>query len=541
MGVRDFLKFLPGASISLILFIILIISPLEQLLNINRLIIFFSIPIPILINYIAINIRKGFARALDPDYLFLVTHMSSIATGRPPRHKLFELYSVTGKAYGIYSKILDEINNLSRKWGYSYIQAIRHYIRKIRDQIFRDFLARFAEALNMGEDEAVVLETERNIATTSYEARYARSLEVLRILLGIYVASISSVIFININMFIISIIMWGSPLIVFVSFFASLGAIAFLVYAIYKLSPRDKLLHSMKIQPSERKIIAYSILISILLGSVIWTILGAVTRDISISMIALSISLLFPGLIAYRFEGKIKRTEMFFQAFVRSYGLTYSVVKNHVTALRSILRVDLGPLTPSVKRLYVRLSNGVDKKIAWMYFAGEIGSENIRRCIDIIYDTIDSGGDIVKTGIALSDTLLKLTNLREMRRQVARAFQGVVYVLHIVMVVMLEFIIALLSSMYIALYAVAGTGILPFPIGEIDITVLTFMKSLLLISMSLINAIAIKVSEGGYIQTFWLYFSVFLVLSISVSIASSTLSKTLYEMLELEELFRIVP
>lgn len=537
MNRRQLLKLLPGftASTALAATVLLLSSTDFQ----HKLLLLFSIPIPPLVNYIAVNIRRMSVSGTTTDYLFLITHMASVATGRPPRHKLFELYSVTGQAYGIYSRILDEVSSLAKKWGYSYIQAIRYYLRRVRDQAFRDFLARFAEALNMGEDESLVLETERNIAIANYEARYHRALEVLRILLGIYVATISSIIFININMLIMSMIMWGSPYVALTSLFASISAVSFLVYAIYKLSPKDKLLHDMKIQPSRRKIVAYAVLASLIMGVIVWITLSTILRDVNYVLIAMSVLLIPPGLLAYRFERSIKRVELFFQAFVRSYGLTYAVVRSHTVALRSILRVDLGPLTQSVKKLYTRLSNGIDKKIAWMYFAGECGSENIRRSVDVLYDTIDSGGDISKTGILLSETMLKLINLREMRGQIARSFQGVVYTLHVIMVILLEFIITLTTIMHSALQAVAGTGLLPFPAEAIDIGILTIMRVTLLLAMSIINAIAIKVSEGGYIQTFWLHASAFILISSIVSLASSKLVGAIYEALGIEELFQL--
>ncbi len=539
MDRRQFLKFMPGFVTSAVLATIVFLLPID--LDLHKFILLFSIPLPPLINYIVVNIRRIFVGGADTDYLFLITHMASVATGRPPRHKLFELYSVTEQAYGIYSRILDEISSLARKWGYSYTQAIRYYLRRVRDQVFRDFLARFAEALNMGEDESLVLETERNIAITNYEARYHRALEILRILLGIYVATISSIIFININMLIISMIMWGSSYIALTSLFASISATSFLVYAIYKLSPKDKLLHNMKIQPKQRKIVVYTAFVSLIMSVVTWITLYTILRDANYMFILMSIFLALPGLLAQRFERSVKRIEVFFQAFVRSYGLTYAVVRSHAVALKSILRVDLGPLTQNVKKLYTRLSNGIDKKIAWLYFAGECGSENIRRSVDVLYDTIDSGGDISKTGILLSETMLKLINLREMRNQIARSFQGVVYTLHVIMVILLEFIITLTTIMYSALQAVAGTGLLPFPAEAIDIGILTIMRITLLLAMSIINAIAIKVSEGGYIQTFWLHTSAFILISSIVSLVSSGLVKAVYEVLGLEELFQLTP
>lgn len=537
MNRKQLLKLMPGFISSSVL----AITMFFPFSNLNKLFLLISIPIPSLINYIVVNIRKIFVSVADADYLFLITHMASVATGKPPRHKLFELYSVTGQAYGAYTRVLDEVSSLAKKWGYSYIQAIRYYLRRVRDQAFRDFLARFAEALNMGEDESLVLEAERNVAIANYEARYHRSLEILKILLGIYVATISSVIFININMLLISMIMWGSPYITLVSLFASISAISFLVFAIYKLSPNDKFLHNMRIQPKKRKMITYITLISIVAGVITWMSLYTFLNDMNYTLIVLSIFLIPPGVLAQRFENSIKRLELFFQAFVRSYGLTYAVVRSHTIALRSILRVDLGPLTQSVRKLYTRLYNGIDKKIAWMYFAGECGSENIRRSVDVLYDTIDSGGDISKTGILLSETLLKLANLREMRRQIARSFQGVVYTLHVIMIILLEFIITLTSIMHSALQAVAGTGVLPFPVEAVDISVLVIMRISLILAMSVINAIAIKVSEGGYIQTFWLHTAVFLLISSVVSLASSRLVESIYKSLGIEELFEFTP
>lgn len=499
-------------------------------------------PLPPLLGYALPRLKMvaGWGGS-EADYLFLVTHMSAVATGRPPRHKLFELYSVTGQAYGPYSRVLSEISSLARRWGYSYAQAIRHYLRRVRDSTFRDFLARFSEAINVGEDEALVLETERGIAAANYEARYHRALDVLRVLLGIYAATMSSVIFINVNMLLISMLMLAMTPAPLLSLSATVAALAFLSYAVHRLAPRERLLHSMRVQPRWRKRVAYSALVAICAGAAAGGLLMLNTGELGLAFVALGGATLIPGLMAHRYEGHVKRLELFFQAFVRSYGLTYSVVKNHLVALRSMLRVDLGPLAPLVRRLYARLSSGIDKALAWAHFAAESGSENIRRCVDVLYDTVDSGGDVAKVGVVLSETLLKVVNLRGLRGQVVRAFQGVVYVLHIVMVVLLEFVAALIAILQRAVLAVGGANVLPFHVEAVDPGLLMLVRVVLLLALSIINAVTIKMAEGGYIQTLWLHVAILNIMGGATSTLSSRLVNHIYGALGIEELFQLTP
>jgi len=501
-----------------------------------RLILLVISPVPLLLWLIYVTLkRRVILGEVDDRMLFLLARMYLISTGEPPKEKLFEVESVTGYSYDPYGSYLRDISVLAREWGYGFVNAIRLYLNKVRNFFFRDFLARLAEAISVGEDLKLFLRTEYETAFEEYEARYARTLELNKVLMGVYSATVSSVLFINVNMLLLSILFWGGPLLSILSLIAGVAALAVLTYIMYRILPKEPLLHDMEGFP-ERKVYLYMLLTSVISGTLMGLTIVRMLSSTYYFFASLGAFLLLPGVVAYRIERKIKRIESFYRVFVRSFGLTYSSVRSYRVALRSILRVEMGDLTPIVKRLYSRLLNGVDKALAWRLFAAESGSEYIRRCTDILYAASESGGDMSQTGYTLSSMLLRLDNLRKQRLQTARAFQSVIYVLHILMVALTEFIVALVLLLQQALSVLGAMPIQIISITPIEPGLLQLIKLVLIASTTMINAAAMKVSEGGFMGTMWLHVGSLMLISSLVSAVMSASSQVLLKMFPVEEI-----
>lgn len=468
--------------------------------------------------------------------LYIVTHMYSVSTGRPPHERLFGLGNISGKGYGIYSSILNRIANLAKRWGYGFVVATRIQARETGNTLFRDFLNRLAEAINVGEDLETFLQMEQETMLVNYEADYTRVLEALKLLLGIYTAAMSSAIFIDINVVMLS-FFFGGIEIIFISFIATIAALALLVLLIRKSLPRQNIVHDLRINMAERRLYLYTLLVSVSIASVLGIYIMMMFKETSYFLITFGLFLFIPGIIGRRIENKVKNIENFFTVFIRSMGLAYTTLRNYAQTIRSILGTELGELTKHLRRLYSRLRNGIDTRIAMLYFVGESGSETLRRGIDIFYDAIEAGGDPAKVGQVLSTTMQRLLNLRKMREQTARAFQGVVYILTILIVALAEFVFTLIIILQQVFVGVGATQLQILPITYIESEVITILKLGLIFAITIINAFALQFARGDYTGGAWIHAALLLVLSGATLLVSSMFSQMIFRVLQVGEFF----
>ncbi len=489
-------------------------------------------PIPVVSRYtIKMLKRSGLTSIVDEDLLYLITHMYSVSTGNPPHERLFNLGGVSGKGYGRYSMILNRIASLGKRWGYGHVIATKIQAKNVENLVFRDFLNRFAEAINVGENLETFLYMEHNTMIVSYEADYNRIIESLKILLGIYTAAISSAIFIDVNLVLLSFFLGNIQLII-LSFFATTAALAALLILIRKMMPKQNLVHDLRINMPERKLYLYTSPIIFLVAGLTGVYVFIRSGEPAFLLISFGAFLIIPGLIGRRIESKVKDVENYFIIFIRSLGLTYNTLRNYAQSIKSMLVTDLGLLTRHLRKLYSRLSNGIDSKVAMLYFIGETGSEIVRRGIDIFYDSIEAGGDPVKTGDVLSVTIQRILNLRKQREQVARAFQGVIYVLTILVVALAEFVFTLVVLLQQVFSGLGGLQTQIIPISVIEPNIITALKIILIFVVVILNAFAIQFARGGFTGSAWLHASILLILSGGTLLVSSIFSQTIFKTLE---------
>ncbi|MCI4436977.1 MAG: type II secretion system F family protein [Ignisphaera sp.] len=503
---------------------------------VQRLALLVSAPIPLVVQY-SINLirRRGLEAVVDEDLLYLITHMYAVATGKPPHERLFMLGGVSGKGYGKYTRYLNRISTIAKQWGYGFVRATRIVASKITNTIFRDFLYRLAEAINVGEDLEIFLQMEQSTMLTTYEADYTRVLEALKLVLGIYTASISSAIFINVNLVLIAFLL-GNPLLPVIAFVATIGSLIALLLLIKKLLPKQRLVHDLKINMPEIRLYRYTLILSLAIATALSIYTFTLFNEPSYTLTVFGLTMLIPGIIGRRIERKVKEVESFFIIFIRSLGLVFSMIRNYTQAIRSILASELGILTKYLRNLYARLLNGIDPKVAMYYFVGESGSEIVRRGIDIFYDAVEAGGDPVKVGESLSITIQRVINLRKQREQVARAFQGVIYILTLLTVALAEFVftlVILLQQVFAALGAGAPIQILPTTF--ISPLLLSLLKLGLVFAITIMNAFALELARGGFIGAAWFHGGILLILSGVTMIVSSMFSKMILATLQIPQ------
>lgn len=373
--------------------------------------------------------RASVEQEMTLELFYLLIHMYSVSTGRPGRRRLFELNTLLG-GYGAYQTLLRRIAVIAVDWGYGFVRAIRIVAREVRNEFFRGFLIRFGEVLRTGEDVTRFLRVELATATRQFLSSYSRSIDLLRIFLGLYSTLMSASAFVLLTFTLLALFMGRDVRIFIVSLVMILAVLASFVFVAKVIAPRDPLIYRSKevTNPAFARLgraVTIALIVSLALGMATHYL----TRDPLVTIPSLAIPALVPGIMALRIESYIKRLNAFYQVFVRSFGLTFSIIPNYAAALESILVADYGPLTEYIRRLHARITNGVDPRIAFRYFIAETGSMDVLNASNIVVDAIDAGGDLAEVGMVLSNTLIRLNDIRRDRERLSRTFEVVVYLM----------------------------------------------------------------------------------------------------------------
>jgi flagellar protein FlaJ len=147
------------------------------------------------------------------------------------------------------------------------------------------------------------------------------------------------------------------------------------------------------------------------------------------------------GAVAFLDDRRIDARDRDIAAFIRALGGVMSSAGITATdALGRLNRRSLGSLEPSVRRLHIRLKNGISPDLCWLRLAGESGSELVTRCVRIFWDGVRAGGDTKQVSELASDFALKIWLLRADRKLVSTTFSWVVLPLHAVLLGILFFI-----------------------------------------------------------------------------------------------------
>ena len=503
-------------------------------------------PLPIALAFVFIILKlimpwvrkRTIVYEVDDTLIYLITHMYAVSTGKPPRRRIFELENIAG-GYGEYDRLLRRVATLAVEWGYGFAKAIRIVVREARNKVFRDFLMRLGELLNIGEDPEVFLDVERRALLTEMQAHYGRIVEAIKLLLGVYTSSISSAIFMAITVIIFSMLFSASINTIIATYFGITMALVFLVYILYRVLPRERITHTVGEYPPERRRYRIFLAIGISLSILIGVFTYYYTKEPSLSMSLGSLPLLLPGFYARKIEKKIREIEAFFPIFVRSFGLTYATVPHTPKALASTLRSEYGPLTRYLQRLLARLSIGVDPKISWKKLIVETWSELIRRNVNVLCDAISAGGSLASVGTVLSETSFRIMDIRKQRIQVTRAFESTTYIIHSLLVAVLTFILELLSIFYKLMSSLQTMGtefhvVMPFQPIPVDTVILA--TAVFIVTIAVVNAFAIKIAQGGMYETVWVPLSILLAISGLVMFGIRFMSSIMFsELLELTE------
>ena len=236
----------------------------------------------------------------------------------------------------------------------------------------------------------------------------------------------------------------------------------------------------------------------------------SLSYGLPILLIVIGLGLLPAGVYAYRDNALVGRVDKEAAPFIRSLGnVTESLGSTVAVALEKIDRRSLDTLNPMIKRLQVRLKRSIDPDKAWNTFRDEAGSALLNSSTRMFVDGVTLGGSPEKVGSIASKHALEIALLRDRRAVSAAPFAILTIPLHFAMTALMVFILEIMITFNGEIAGAiatldetsSGQGLAllpPLPVFENqDMSALTMITTVALISLTIANALSPKFAMGG--------------------------------------------
>lgn len=378
------------------------------------------------------------------DLLFILVHLRCIVTGNPPLGLMFKKVADMPTYSKKYREIFGKLHDLSRHWGYSMPEALRLVSKIAPSKVDEQFLQRFSAIVATGGDVKEYLRLEYNTLNAEYTSSYGRFISALNVILGVYTTLLGALAFLIAVLLLLGMLFGGLA----ESFIAgvstvglSLMGMSLLMFILVKRplfeykKGRSNMVRAIRILGVTGVLSMTILVVYMLISGTLYSL-----RNTGLMLLLTGVLFLPSGILVKLHEGTIDELDIFYPAFIRSYGEHLAVVPDMVSSLKPLLAAELGKLRKLLSKVYARLANRIDPRITWMMFAEESCSELIYRSTGIFLDTVELGGDVGEAGALLSDHFNNLYRLRADYTRVFKTFEVTLYVMHLVVILLLIFI-----------------------------------------------------------------------------------------------------
>lgn len=488
------------------------------------------------------NIAKPNERNLQFDLFAQLTYMATIATARLSRSELFENACKLPYSSTPYFK---QVHFLAEKVAIDYAESCRMIAERTKVEEIRGFLLRLSGALASGEDEEEFLKREADVIADNFAYRYERDIESLKKWTDAYVTLVVAagliVIVSVISMMIYEV---GTPIIVGIALtmvmVTCLGA-----WTLYISSP-----HEVKTRvrgpTSKPQILATKLFVMLgPLAATVGALMFLYGTGLGWVLVVAGFIIFTPGFLMDRNDGHLNKIDYDIPTVVRVLGGVTSAIGTTVTqALGQIDKRSMGNLTAEMNRLRYRLDAGIDPKLCWDRLVDETGSELIERTVGMFWDAISMGAEPGKAGEAASVFAARIAHLRATRTMVAGTFRWLILPLHLAMVGLLLFIPQIMT-MFSEMIADSSesltnnsTSILPnssvpigelFAFGNVNLTLINFLVTFVVLVLTIANAYAPKAAAGGHHLKIIYNLSVTMILTGTLMILIPMFTRSLFD------------
>jgi archaeal flagellar protein FlaJ len=439
-----------------------------------------------------------------------ITYAGTLATLRLNRTLLFRKIAEE-KEYGELANYAERIIYFSKAWNLGYAKTCRKVALLSPSKIFADFLDRLAAVLDFGEDLEVFLTEEQDAVMDDFANEYNKSMQNIRMLEDVFISLTISIAFAMSAALLLPLLM-GVSIMVIVKY-SLLGLLIMdlmLILLIKGFIPSDRICHTLPILDDGTKKVIKAFMIIMPISFLIIAVLLYIDIFPFLFSVAIGLTpLIIVGILAGQEENEVFKKDKAFPAFIRALGGATTTRGGGVTSSLGALRVhDFGVLNTMLHNLYRRLKVGSERFKAWMFFAGESGSNLINYFVHIFAKSVYLGGDATKISQIISKNFTRLISLRKLRLQLASGLRGALYgalLGFITTVYMSTAITSLLSGMFNNALQSAMTqenmanlvsSILP-AIPEIDMVQVNLYIGIIVLIHAFISAVIIKLVDGG--------------------------------------------
>ena len=465
----------------------------------------------------------------DEKFVYFISFLYTISTGESLAVDMVKVASQSG--YGKYSTAFRDAFRLGVGWGYGLANSLEMIAIKVSsdktDQL-KQLLVKFAQVVRLGDDLKIFFQNELKSTLLNYAIIYERKLENEKLFLEMFYTLMSTTVFMIAANSIMTMLTGAASAeyILLLSISGVALSMSLFVFIMYIMFPRDPLGYNTADDNLKFRIKVY---LSIGAGSVIAMVL-LVSQVVPLTLVVgFSLAPLFyPGLLARKMEKQIVQMNTWYPELIRHFGEIYATVGSMGMALDAVLRSDFGAIQKNVITLKNRIKNKVDQRLGFDLFSRESASEIIKNGNMVISMAINKGADMNQSGDTVATITLKFNELRAKRAQIAKTFESVIIVLHILTIAVFG-LMNKLTTIFFELIDTVDVSNNAFALSPIDPAFMDMILPVLIIMTSVISAMALKVSQGGLYKTVFYHIALLGVLG---SITAFTMNSLLADYLE---------
>ncbi len=149
-----------------------------------------------------------------------------------------------------------------------------------------------------------------------------------------------------------------------------------------------------------------------------------------------------------------------------------------------------------------RVKNRIDPEICFEIFSMEAGTSVIESGNTIMSRALLKGSDMNQVGNKVAEISAKLNELRSKRMQTSKTFETIIIVLHGLTMAIFGLMSTLIEVFHTLLSTVPVSN-QAFTLSPIDPNFIHMMLPIIILVTSTINALAVKVGQGGLFKTVW--------------------------------------
>ena len=445
------------------------------------------------------------------DLLSNLTYMASLSAAKVPREQILQK---AGEQKALQTSVVfEQVYLLAQRLGVEYTRALQLVADKAKAKNIKSLLLRFASSIASGESEHVFIREETRIEGGRYANEYENSLENLKKWTDAFAAMLVSVTLIVVVGLVSTLLgALGSSFIVIIGitmFIITSGG----VYVILRSAPYEQTTYDGNTNGPPDRATARFFLRTLGPMGLLTALLTAILFGVGPALIAMGVFLFPIGFYANRDAKKIAAMDQEVPTFIRSLGtISGTTTSTLSTAMGNLDLGSMGTMEPHILRLRTRLRAELPPDVTWERFKTETGNELLRRSTEMLVDGVEMGANGEEVGEIASSYASSVTELRQKRQIVSSSFSFLVIPMHTAMTGLLLFILSIVITFDEKLAEVSsgfgggasgsGTTAASVPGMDIfqsqDLTLITAMITMVILVLTVANALAPKFAAGGH-------------------------------------------